>query len=310
MSPLRLVFALIPGLLGGQSWSLPVTHDAAHHAPLARHPSVEAFQQKTSPAPTARDAAKPTREFVFFDATSYKQKPDLAPYGLRPISMVFKFMMWPVGRDGDSLPDRDMVRQAALQVSKSTGVAVLDIEQWPLTGPPAVVAESIQKYETLIRWFKEAAPSVKVGYYGVVPVTNYWDAIEPTDSPGYTAWQKLNDRLIAVARIADIIFPSVYTYYEDQAGWLKYAVQQIKEARRYNEEKPVYVFLWAQYHPSEKKLAWTYLQPQYWRMELETARRYADGVVIWGGYTETWDETAPWWQETKSFLQATRSGGQ
>jgi hypothetical protein len=240
---------------------------------------------------------------VVFDATLYKQKPDLSRYGLRPVSMVFKYMIWPVGRDVTLLPDRDMVREVAVQVSKSTGVAVLDIEHWPLTGDLAVVEESIGKYQTLIRWFKEAAPSVKVGYYGVAPLRNYWDSIQPIDSPKYVAWQKSNDQVALIGRLADILFPSVYTFYEDQQGWSKYAVQQIREARRIGGGKPVYVFLWEEYHPTDKKLAGTYLPPEYWRMELDLARKYADGVVIWGGYTETWDETAPWWRETKSFLQ-------
>jgi hypothetical protein len=77
-----------------------------------------------------------------------------------------------------------------------------------------------------------------------------------------------------------MLFPSVYTFYEDQEGWSKYAVQQIREARRIGGGSPVYIFLWEEYHPSVAKLAGTYLPPDYWRMELELARKYADGVVI------------------------------
>jgi hypothetical protein len=159
----------------------------------------------------------------------------------------------------------------------------------------------------LIQWFKEAAPSVKVGYYGVPPVRNYWDALQPIDSPKYIAWQKANDRVASIARFADILFPSVYTFYVDEDGWLKYAVKQIQEARRCGGGKPVYIFLWNQYHPSDKKLSGKYLPPGYWGMELETARKYADGLVIWGGWPDSWNEAAPWWLETKRFLQGINS---
>jgi hypothetical protein len=37
-------------------------------------------------------------------------------------------------------------------------------------------------------------------------------------------------------------------------------------------------------------------------MELETAKQYADGVVIWCGWTETWDNNASWWLVTQQFM--------
>lgn len=256
------------------------------------------------PAPIrAAGPAAPKPAFLVYDATTYRSKPDLSGYGLRPITMVCMAKIWPVGNHAAALPDKALVRRAAEQVANSTGIAVLDIEHWPLTGDPAVVADSIKRYQILIQWFKKAAPSVKVGYYGVAPMRNYWDAIQPIDSPKYLTWQKANDRVASIAQLADILFPSVYTFYEDQDGWSKYAIQQIQEARRYGRQKPVYVFLWQQYHGSTKALGGTYLPPAYWRMQLDTARKYADGVVIWGEYSDTWDETAAWWLETKSFLK-------
>jgi hypothetical protein len=42
-------------------------------------------------------------------------------------------------------------------------------------------------------------------------------------------------------------------------------------------------------------------------MELETARQSADGIVIWGGFQQTWDNDAPWWLETQKFLKETQT---
>jgi hypothetical protein len=245
----------------------------------------------------------PKREFLMFDSTSYKQKPDLSRYGLKPVSIVMWGALWPRGGDLANLPDRDRVRSAAVEASRSASITVLDIEQWPLSGNPAKIEESARKYETLLRWFKEAVPARKVGYYGVAPGRDYWASLQPIESARYLAWQKQNDVMAPVARAADILCPSVYTLFEDQNDWAKYAVAQIREARRYSETKPVYIFLWPQYHPTDKKLSGTYVSGEYWRMELEIARKYADGVVIWGGYQQTWDDRAPWWLETKQFLE-------
>ena len=320
--PMQLILILLPCLLAWLQWYPPESPAvSSHQTPLAQNLIAGALPRAASYALAPQSSAAPAHEFPVFDATVFKQKPDLTHYGLKPVSMVYKPAIWLAGRDGAALPDKDLVSKVAVAASKSTGITVLDIEHWPLTGDSAVVQDSIGKFETLIRWYKAAAPSGKVGYYGVAPVRDYWDALQPMGSPKYVAWQAANDRVASIARLEDILFPSVYTFYEDQAGWAKYAVGQIQEARRIGGGKPVYVFLWMQYHSSNKKAAWTYLAPDYWRMELETARKYADGVVIWGGYSEAevaskvvtvlrpWDDNAPWWLETKKFLQETTSSG-
>lgn len=309
MTSMQMICLLAASLLCWFQWRpAQSTASGIHHSAFAQNLSAGALPELANQGLSPQAFEDSKREFVIFDATLYKQKPDLTRYGFKSVSMVYKHMMWPIESDGATPPDRGLVRKAA-QASESTGIAVLDVEHWPLAGDSAVVQESIRKYETLIEWFKEDAPSVKVGYYGVAPMQNYWDVIQPIDSPKYSAWQKSNDRVASIARLADVLFPSVYTFYEDQDGWSKYAARQIQEARRYAGGKPVYIFLWQQYHDSNRRLRGTYLPPGYWRRELETAQKYADGVVIWGGNKETWNEAAPWWLETQRFLLRSGSTG-
>jgi Hyaluronidase len=245
--------------------------------------------------------ANQASSFIVFDATFYAQKPDLRPFGLEPITIIYSASMWNNKEDRASVPDRNVIRALALQASASPGIAVIDIESWPLTGTAATVAESIQKYQHTIQLFKQSAPSLKIGYYSVVPQRNYGDAVNGSGSRGYIAWQGANDRLASVARLADVLFPSIYTLTKDPVGWRKYAIAQIEEARRIAPGKPVYVFMWPQFE--EGRTAVDYLPRDFWSMELETARQYADGVVIWGGWRQTWDNHAPWWLETQSFLK-------
>jgi Hyaluronidase len=250
-------------------------------------------------APTVPPTAPPTTppaaqaKFLVFDATLYKTKPNLAQFGLTPISVEYPGVLWPAtSPDMQNVPDATVVQKLAAGANQSAGLAVVDIEQWSVVGDPATVAESVAKYQQTLQMFQQDAPSLQFGYYAIAPIRNYWDVMAGPQSAGYLAWQQENDAVAPIAQQADALFPSLYTFYTDQAGWKKYAIANIAEARRIAPGKPVYVFLWPQYDASTGAQGGDYLPDAYWQMELETAKQYADGVVIWGGWTETWDNNA------------------
>jgi hypothetical protein len=138
-----------------------------------------------------------------------------------------------------------------------------------------------------------------LGLYGILPIRDYWRAIDPVKK---LLWQAENDKLESLVDFVDVLYPCCYTFYDDRAGWVKYATANIQEARRLSKGKPVIVFLWPQYHNSNATLIGQLIPSDYWRLQLETAKQYADGVVIWGGFQVQWDELAPWWIETKDFI--------
>jgi hypothetical protein len=254
---------------------------------------------------------KARQPFPVFDATLFAHKPDLARFGLRHITVIYAGSLWNSSQlsNHTTLPDRNLIGPLVRTANQSGEILVVDIEQWPLVGDSATITQSLSKYATVIQWFKQPIPSMKVGLYGAPPIRDYWDSVRGEDSPQYARWQKENDRLASIARVADALFPSIYTFYEDRNGWQTYAIAQIREARRYGGEKPVYVFLWPQYHPSNKKLANTFLPGDYWRLQLETARKYADGIVIWCcPDRQAWNANAAWWLETQEFLKGMDSG--
>jgi hypothetical protein len=257
----------------------------------------------------------PKQQFPVFDAASggFSQGPNLKEYGLKPITVVYPNFMWQRNKvpDATSLPDKSRIIAFAQLAGQTSNILTIDIEHWPLTGDPTTVSDSVQKYRTVINWFKvSAGPGLKIGYYGVAPIRDYWDVVpQGKGSPRYLTWQKQNDAVAPIAQLADVLFPSIYTFYDDRKGWQTYAIAQIQEARRYAGGKPVYVFLWPQYHESNKVLGNTFLPGSYWRMELETARQYADGVVIWCcSSRQKWDDNAPWWLETQKVLQEIKMG--
>jgi hypothetical protein len=163
-------------------------------------------------------------------------------------------------------------------------------------------------------------PNAKVGLYSMVPLGDFWvpnmyayaNRLAPTNSwwaaelpqatSDYKAWMAASAYLTPLAQKVDYIFPSLYTYYDPYSNgtdqdWQTFADQQIQAARMYG--KPVYPFLWPEYHPSGSYSDYRYLPTDYWTNEIQYVQSHADGVVVWGwsGYQhESWNDQAPWWQ--------------
>ncbi|MBS0171106.1 MAG: hypothetical protein JSR62_12190 [Nitrospira sp.] len=262
------------------------------------------------PEPAAAQESPDKRSFLVFDGTLFAEKPDLSLYGLKPLSIAYAGAL---GTDWtqypDRLPDRSQVEKVARAAAEKSGRVAIDIEHWALKGNPQEVRRNIQKYITVLNWFREVAPDLGIGFYGVPPLRDYWRAIKRPGAEERNAWLRENDELRPLSESVDILFPSLYTFYNDREGWVRYAKAQIEEARRYGNNKLIYVFLWPQFHDSNHLLKGVYLPQDFWELELETARQLADGVVIWGGWGTNnkpmkWDEHATWWLATKDFMRA------
>ena len=150
----------------------------------------------------------------------------------------------------------------------------------------------------------EAAPSARIGYYDVIPCSDYWGLVK-NDQAKIKEWKDCNARMGDLAQGVDIVMPSLYTYYNDPHGWDIFAAAILEAAHRYG--KPVYAFLWPEFHVSNRFLRDQNLPANFWRHELEFCRTRADGIVIWGGWQKPWDDRAAWWLETKAFLAGLNS---
>jgi len=254
--------------------------------------------------PTA--SASVPRPFVVFDATLYKDKPSLGAYHVRPITVLYESRLFVANQSATAVPPETIVRSLAFELRGLPEPVVLDIERWPLKGDGLSVQSTVAKFLSVFSWFKDEAPGVPLGVYGTVPVPDYWRAIRDPASAEFRSWQQDNDRLEGISDRVDALFPSIYTFYTDRQGWVTYAIAQIAEAKRKAKGKPVYAFLWPQYHESNRVLGLRPLDPDYWEVQLNTVYQHADGVVIWGGWgdngPESWNEEAPWWQVTKQFM--------
>jgi hypothetical protein len=268
-----------------------------------------------------QSAAPIVTSYTLFDSTSFTNEPDLSAYGMTRIYVTGnEFWSGTYPNYDMSKPNQTAVRALARKVYALGQTLVMDIEHWPMdirTASDAAVQSTIDKFVQIITWLRDERPGLKIGVYGLAPLRDYWTAknyLEAVDkAPGsswyaarlpsyrtaYQQWQAANDRLASLVARVDYLFPSLYTFYDDPAGWQYYAEGTIQEARRFG--KPVFPFLQMYYHPSNATIGGDELPRAVWRAELDTTRELADGAVIWGGWQMNWNGNANWWKETKAF---------
>ena len=258
-------------------------------------------------SPTAKAAG-----FDLYDSLLFIGKPDLSPYGFKRARTVYEDELWPPKRS--ATPSQAAVRSRA-DALLAEGVTaevpvVLDVEQYSvdarldashINADTSNIDANILKLEQIIGWFKDEAPTLQVGFYDVVPVEGLSATATNTE---VAIWQTANSHLIPFVAHVDALYPSLYTSVTDPTQWKTYAQRFISEAKRIAAGKPVRPFIWPQYHDVMRSpLAGTYIDYDYWMLQLMTIRDAgASGVVFWGGYKTRWDDTQDWWHATLDFI--------
>lgn len=245
--------------------------------------------------------------FVAYDATRYKENPDLTKYGMKDLLVAYEGSLWPSGAS-KSQPDTSYI--ANNYIPKIRGLnpklLVIDIEAWKLTSSMTAteITTNITKFKKVVSVFRRELPNTKIGFYLVMPERNW---LAPCGDPAKvasrtTTWHNHNLRLKPLADAVDVIVPSLYTFYEDpakQACWATYAKANINEAKIYG--KPVIPFLWMKYHTTGN-----WIPGSVWRQELETVYSLSNSLAIWSMASsgDAWSWTRSWWVETSKFLTA------
>jgi hypothetical protein len=229
--------------------------------------------------------------FPVFDGLLHRDKPSARRLGLEPLTAVAH-----VWRPGVSEMDVDesAVRAAVTRVPFTERTIFLDIEVWELLRVPRHIRDdSILKFTHVAEAVKDARPDLTFGFYGVIPPITYWP-LQNRTLPEFQEWIDANAAMQPLAKLVDVVFPSLYTFYDDHPGWITYATQTLNAARQF--KKPIYPFLCFEYHDSNPRLRDHEIVTSAWRDQLRFCRANADGVVLWGGYMRNWRDTAPWWR--------------
>lgn len=271
---------------------------------------VEEEEEDNTDEPADTTSSSDEQEFAVYDGMNIDNKPDaIADAGVKPIKVHYAASIFGISarnlNGNTDMPDKDRVVELAEQTAEAGYEhSLLDIEHWITEGDPNEVAATVERFEIIMDWVREAAPEVEWGYYGEVPIRDYWRAIEPTDSNEYQDWMQANDLLQPVTEVVDVIYPSIYTFYDDRERWEDYAKAQIDEARRLNPDKKVFVYLWPEYHMSNPHgIAGDLIEKDFWELQLELAHEHADGVVIYAQSSFNFSTSQGWWQATEEFIQ-------
>ncbi|MEO6916072.1 MAG: hypothetical protein ABI151_10800, partial [Chitinophagaceae bacterium] len=253
----------------------------------------------------ALSANAQSKPFKLYNQVRYNQTPaSLLPF-LQPIKLAGENMLLNVA---DSLPNQTAIQNFALTCPPGVPVD-LDLETWPFY-PDAKLTKTINKFLTTITYFKAVNIVSPIGFYGVPPKQAYqWSSIDPVNNPaGYASWKHISDSLARVAEKVDLFQPSFYSYDTDTTAWRKMVDTTIAAIKRYSTTKPIYAFIWPQYHQGTNPLQLQFIDTAIWRYELEQLYKKADGVIIWtsnkdnNNTTIYWDPNMPWWQVTKKFM--------
>ena len=242
----------------------------------------------------------PLRATPVFDAvTGYSGLPGSEPAGMQRLVLANHEAFWPESASASPAWPTVIDDAAAKRLAehargwKRQGLAWIcfDIEHIDPKRDPGACIAFVVRCAAVVR---AAAPGLKIGFYGMFPVRDYYRARMDPKSADFRAWQAEDDALRPAAAAVDAVFPSLYTFYDDADGWAASAKSNIAEAQRYG--KPVYPFLWPRFHDSNRQLAWTFLGQALWKMELAQTAASADALVVWDyGKHSAWDPAAPWW---------------
>lgn len=259
--------------------------------------------------------------FRVYDAIGYSGKPDsdkMMYYGIKPMHVIYATHLW--NRDIsdihiDNLPARDLLHKETKRASRiNQYITMVDIEHWPTHGVSDYeVRESVKKYYRVVDRMEKIRPNLKIGFFGMVPVKNYNHTLV---EEALAKWRSNNHKLRPLATKVGAFFLKGYTYWQDRDKWAKNLKNNITEARRLANDvndpyKKVYVVLMPQYNwgfDYTSPLKGDRIGADYWRFQLETARKYADGIVIYAPGRGQWDGSDGWWAATKNFMKSIDKG--
>lgn len=242
------------------------------------------------------------KEFVLLNEMRFRNQPDLTELGFEEIRVVYASEFWPSKKAENHVDTAHILNYIDYKLEHSKYIC-LDIEHWPMDirrFSETDVDSTISKFRRTLALFELKRPDAELGIYSMLPIRDYHT---PVKEKGLVEWKLANQYLRQISINTDIIYPSLYTFYKKPEQWKKYAVANIEEAKIYG--KKVIPFIWPQYHGSNKLRSLNTIDYDYWKMQLETVYKHADGVVIWspaGKARSDWNDNADWWRATIDFI--------
>jgi hypothetical protein len=235
------------------------------------------------------------KEFKVFDALLFEETPDLKQYGFTDINMIYEDGVISTDyykKKGDFnwrfIDSKKVIVQSAKSKKYSSIPTVLDVEYWGhLLYNSKTKKEAEDVFVRLIRQYRVNDPNslISVFHYGAISERIY--------------------------NASNVVYPCYYTHSTNRNEWVSMVKNGIASIKKRNMDLPIYVFIWPQYNPipSKHDLGYKFVEPDFWRLQLETLYLLCDGVIIWSHYRDENDKNIifnknmPWFQETLKFMK-------
>ena len=234
------------------------------------------------------------KDFKIFNALLFKETPNLQEYGFSEINMIYEDGVISTNyhkKKGDfewRFVDFKKVLEESNKSKQYTNIpTVLDVEYWGhLLYDLNVKEKAENKFLELIRLYRsnDSNSLVSVFHYGAISECIY--------------------------NASNVVYPCYYTHGKDRKTWVYMVKNGLNRIKKRSKKTPVYVFIWPQYNPipSKHDLGYKFVEPDFWRLQLETLYPLCDGVIIWSHYRDEYgkdiyfSKDMPWFQETVKFI--------
>jgi len=247
----------------------------------------------------------------FLNSLVFTGMPDLGQYGFMSNHVIYGNVWNGVAvvadANGNNLPNEAGTRQIIRSIIASgyRGLVQWDIEgigwDWDPRWHPNTHQQGIANFQKILEWSKDEAKGLlRIGNYYFPPDSDY----RGNSAAQLADLRAADDALAPLTALVDDFYPQAYTFDNDTSFWVDSIATKVAECRRIAPGKPIYPYIWPQYHPMiGRPLAGTYVPGEFWLLQLATLKALkVDGVVFWGGYKTPWDPNQGWWRETLKFL--------
>lgn len=206
------------------------------------------------------------------------------------IPIVYASSLWK--KNGDrSEPDIDTVRSYLSETFADAPpeILTLNIEHWPVgeNASAEEISSSTSKLIEIIDAAKEVLPEVQIGLYSTFPYGHYWNISRGKDG-AVEKFLAHNEMASEIANHIDIIFPSLYSYYNEFEEWRDYANILIDYSQSFG--KPVIPFINPKFHPYNKELAWKAIPEELFVKQMNFVSTKVEAVQVWDTYKNINDE--------------------
>ncbi|MDA9773317.1 hyaluronidase [Saprospiraceae bacterium] len=182
-------------------------------------------------------------------------------------------------------------------------IIVLDVEGYMkdlrYSKDKELVDKIMNHYIAIYDFAKSLRPKSKIGFYGF-PYRDYWHRED--------GWKESNEALMPLMKKVDVLFPSIYDFYEDGVEVsterdMSYVKDNVEEALRIAElagGKEVYPFIWHRYHNANKKVGMQFIdETEFYNHVKEAAKSKYNGQKITG---------IIWWSSERYFYNVSERG--